>query len=308
MYKILLLCTSIFIISVMCFLWNIDCSKSTTIRQFNFNNQAKTNSLASTKRIPDKLVVLTFDDAVASHYTFVRPILKQYGFSATFFITEGFNFKTDKVNYLTWNQVADLNKDGFEIGNHTRDHVIINEQSLGQLLFQLTSINDSCEYYGIPRPVSFAYPGNFIHARALPILKTAGFSWARRGNIPELSGGEDGRGFAYEPYADDPLLIPSSGIALPAWSLEDFKNAVACAKNGKIAVLQFHGVPDTEHPWVNTTKEQFRSYMDYLRNGKYQVIALRDIARYINPNIRPKDPWDIIIKRKNELTPNTKIF
>ena len=43
--------------------------------------------------IPDKLVVLTFDDSVASHYSVVRPILKRYGFGATFFITEGFSFQ-----------------------------------------------------------------------------------------------------------------------------------------------------------------------------------------------------------------------
>jgi len=46
--------------------------------------------------IPDKLVVLTFDDSVASHYSVVRPLLKLYGFSATFFITEGFSFRTNK--------------------------------------------------------------------------------------------------------------------------------------------------------------------------------------------------------------------
>ena len=40
--------------------------------------------------IPDRLVVLTFDDSVASHATFVAPLLKKHGFGATFFITEGF--------------------------------------------------------------------------------------------------------------------------------------------------------------------------------------------------------------------------
>ena len=48
---------------------------------------------AARKAIPDRLVVLTFDDSSQSHYTVVRPILKQYGFGATFFITEGFDFK-----------------------------------------------------------------------------------------------------------------------------------------------------------------------------------------------------------------------
>ena len=43
--------------------------------------------------VPDKLVVLTFDDSSASHSTIARPVLKRYGFGATFFITEGFTFK-----------------------------------------------------------------------------------------------------------------------------------------------------------------------------------------------------------------------
>ena len=42
--------------------------------------------------IPDKLVVLTFDDSAKSHYTVARPILLKYKFGATFFITEGFDF------------------------------------------------------------------------------------------------------------------------------------------------------------------------------------------------------------------------
>lgn len=279
-------------------------SKLIDFKTLSIQKSDKEYSVDMFEKMPDKLVVLTFDDAVASHYTFVRPLLKHYGFSATFFITEGFNFKTDKVHYLTWNQVAVLDKDGFEIGNHTRDHVSINKQSLPQLFDQLSSINDTCKSYGIPCPVSFAYPGNFIDTGALSILKKAGFMWGRRGNIPELSGGEDGRGFFYEPYADDPLLIPSSGIALPAWTLDDFKTAVAGAKNGKVAVLQFHGVPDTEHPWVNTTEEQFRLYMEYLYKEKYEVIALRDLARYINPHIHPRDPWEIITTRKKTLTNN----
>lgn len=56
--------------------------------------------------VPDKLVVLTFDDSKASHYTVVRPLLKKYGFGATFFITEGFTFRTNKEEYLTGTRSA----------------------------------------------------------------------------------------------------------------------------------------------------------------------------------------------------------
>ncbi|MFB3041973.1 MAG: polysaccharide deacetylase family protein, partial [Candidatus Poribacteria bacterium] len=46
--------------------------------------------------IPDRLVVLTFDDGCKSQATFVGPLLKHCGFGATFYITEGLNFLKDK--------------------------------------------------------------------------------------------------------------------------------------------------------------------------------------------------------------------
>ncbi len=46
---------------------------------------AKGKSIAVKKPIPDRLVVLTFDDSAKTHFTTVRPILLTYGFGATFF-------------------------------------------------------------------------------------------------------------------------------------------------------------------------------------------------------------------------------
>ena len=51
------------------------------------------------KPIPDKLVVLTFDDGCKSQATFVAPILKQHNFGATFYITEGLGFLNNKEAY-----------------------------------------------------------------------------------------------------------------------------------------------------------------------------------------------------------------
>src|SRR5215470_10559403 len=113
--------------------------------------------------IPDKLVVLTFDDAVKSHHSVVRPILKKYGFGATFFVTEGFDFPTNKKDYMTWAEIAELHADGFEIGNHTRDHLGVSAKTLPDLPAQVRALAASCEKHGIPAPVSFAYPGNGIY-------------------------------------------------------------------------------------------------------------------------------------------------
>ncbi len=247
--------------------------------------------------VPDKLVVLTFDDSSASHYAVARPVLKRFGFGATFFITEGFTFPTNKKDYLTWEQIAALHRDGFEIGNHTRDHLSITEKTVPRLAEQLAVIAARCREHGMPVPVSFAWPGNKFHVTALPVLQQAGIRFARRGGEPEVPYAVGG-GVAYEPGIDHPLLIPTTGDARPTWSRENLQRAVALARGGRIAVLQFHGVPDGEHPWVNTPRERFEEYMAWLHAEGFTVIAMRDLARYVDEKILPANPLEIMDRRK----------
>jgi peptidoglycan/xylan/chitin deacetylase (PgdA/CDA1 family) len=257
-------------------------------------------AVAGRKPIPDNVVVLTFDDSKASHYIVVRPLLKKYGFGATFFITEGFTFGTNKEEYLTWEQIAELHRDGFEIGNHTRDHMSLTNANLPRLKEQVEAVNAQCAAHGIPTPVSFAYPGNTIDPDAIQMLGELGFRFARRGGAPEYPY-EEGNGFAYEPGRDHPLLLPSAGDARPFWTVENLKRAIGQATNGRVAILQFHGAPDVEHPWVNTPRERFEEYMKYLHDNHFMVIALRDLARYVDWKQRPDDPWRIIEERKKQL-------
>lgn len=254
------------------------------------------------KPIPDKLVVLTFDDSAKSHYTVVRPILLKYKFGATFFITEGFDFRDNKRDYMTWEEIAELHRDGFEIGNHTRDHLGINDKNVPKLAEQLSAIADRCKEHNIPAPVTFAWPGNATSLNAFPILKQHGIRFARRGGAPEYPY-EEGRGFAYQPGADHPLLLPSAGDARPKWTLEDFIRAADQARDGRVAILQFHGTPDTAHSWVSTERQNFDAYMHYLATNNFKVIPLRDLALYAGTTTEPADPLAIINDRQKTLNP-----
>lgn len=253
-------------------------------------------------KIPDRLVVLTFDDSVKSHFTVAAPILKKYGFSATFFVTEGFSFATNKRDYMTWEEIRQLDRQGFEIGNHTRDHLPVTPKNVSQLDEQLRGIDERCAEMGIKKPVTFGWPGNSFAVEALPILRKHGIVFARRGGRPEFPY-EAGRGVALEPGADDPLLIPSAGDARPGWTLDELILAVSQAHDGRIAVLQFHGVPEGEHPWVHTPRERFEEYMRYLHDHGYQVIALRDLARFVDPKKIPANPLAVIERRQEQLRP-----
>jgi len=265
-------------------------------------NPTTNNTPTETKKldpIPDKLVVLTFDDSSKSHFTVARPLLLKYRFKATFFITEGWDFATNKKDYMTWEEIRQLDRDGFEIGNHTRDHLAITDATEKQLSEQLQGIEQRCAEYGIPKPVSFAWPGNARTPKAFETLRAHGILFARRGGEPEFPY-KDGEGVPYEPGRDHPYLLPSAGDARPTWELANFIRAVEQAKNGKIAILQFHGVPDTAHDWVSSSSDRFEGYLRYLAMNDYRVIALRDLAKYVDPQQEPENPQEIIEQRIKE--------
>jgi len=215
-------------------------------------------------------VVLTFDDAPVSHATFVANILKKYKFGATFFICEFPPNFLDKTKYMSWEQIQNLDKMGFEIGNHTAFHTHVSKMDRQQFQESLAYIEDKCKHFGIPRPVTFAYPGYDVNSKDLDVLPQRGYTFARMG-------GER----PYDPLVDDALHVP--GIDANGTDEAHVLESIEQAENGKIVVLTFHGIPDYEHAWVTTPPESFLKYMDYLKEHDYKVIAFRDLNQYIDP-------------------------
>ena len=244
--------------------------------------------------IPDKLVILTIDDSCKSDVTFVAPLLKSYGFGATFFPTEGFRSGEgwDK-KYLTWSDIREIHNMGFEIGNHTHSHPHVTTLSAEELCQELEYIEKRCIEHGIPVPKTFSYPGDSFDLKTKEVLWEKGYLFAVRGVSPEFPDtGKGARGSAYDPGEDHPLQIPCTGYSGPDWGFEDLVWAVEQARDGKIAFIAFHGVPDLDHPWVHTEPSVFKKYMDYLRDNGYTVIALRDMARYVDPRKFTGEPLD----------------
>lgn len=87
--------------------------------------------LRKNEPIPPKTVVLTVDDTYKTFITGAMPILRQYGFPVTLFVN------TDSVgakDYLDWNDLRFLAKEGVEIGNHTATHQSLTDQKRGESL------------------------------------------------------------------------------------------------------------------------------------------------------------------------------
>jgi len=269
------------------------------------NSKAADSSLrprAGLLPIFDQLIVLTFDDGNKSDITYVAPLLKRYGFGATFYITEGFGAAGDRERRLTWEEIKQLHEDGFEIGNHTGSHPNLISLNKEQILAQVKHIEKRCQEHGLPKPTTFAYPGGHHDQKSVEVLAQLGYLFARRGVDPEYPLiPEGGHGPVYDPIEDHPLLVPSTTVSGPNLGFEDLVWAVEQAKDGRIAVLTFHGVPDV-YPHCSTEPATFAEYMKYLHDQECTVIAMRGLAKYVNPNKRPKEPYDAI-KRRLGVTP-----
>ena len=126
------------------------------------------------KKLPEKVVVLTFDDAIETQYSVVMPLLKKYSFGATFFVCEFPPDFADKTKYMSWKQIAQLNHEGFEIANHSKSHTQVTDYGDNmpeKFAADLDSIEQRCLQYGIPRPVTFAYPACTTNPAALEGVK-----------------------------------------------------------------------------------------------------------------------------------------
>lgn len=224
------------------------------------------------KPVPDKTIVLTFDDAVESHASVAAPLLEHYGFGATFYIAEFAEPPfSDKSLYMTWEQIRMLNQNGFEIGNHTGHHIHVPNMDSSKFAEELAYIEEKGIRLGIPKPLTFAYPAYRTAAYAGEVLDLKGYLFARIGGDR-----------AYDPETDHPYLIPS--YTMLADNRELMYEAFDQARNGKIVVLTIHGVPDIAHPWVDTPQALFEEYMLYLFENDFTVLSMRDVAQYIDAN------------------------
>src|SRR5258708_37232004 len=102
-----------------------------TVTQF-IKARAHGASISST--LPERPVVLTFDDGYADFFTEALPVLKRYGFVATLYVPTAFVGGTSRRlqpagesarRMLTWDQLIEISASGVECGgpNNLLHHI-----------------------------------------------------------------------------------------------------------------------------------------------------------------------------------------
>ncbi len=146
--------------------------------------------------LPEKPIMITFDDGYYNNLYYALPILQKYDMKAVISVVGIFSDTLahndpgiPSYSYLTWDNINTLIESGIiEIGNHTYQfHSCKNRKGCTRLAgeseedYQRILMSDLEKLQDLLRincgmvPISFAYPYGSICRESIPVLKVMGF-------------------------------------------------------------------------------------------------------------------------------------
>jgi len=133
---------------------------------------------ASRCSLPEHAFAITFDDGSASIYSQAFPLLQQFGFSATAFLTVGENSSTgsdtrlpgrEGRTMLSWGEIREMQRHGIAFGAHTLTHPNLArlppDRAEAEMARSQSVIADAL---GVAVP-TFAYPYGYYNDRTREI-------------------------------------------------------------------------------------------------------------------------------------------
>ncbi|MBI2021789.1 polysaccharide deacetylase family protein [Candidatus Daviesbacteria bacterium] len=126
--------------------------------------------------LPDKSIILTFDDGYVDFYVNAYPILRKYNLHATSFIPTGL---IGQGYYLNWDQIKEMDASGLiSFQSHSVTHADLPSLSSDQLKYQLAESKKTLEAQ-LGKPVNFmAYPYGTSNSTVWQAAKEAGYMGA----------------------------------------------------------------------------------------------------------------------------------
>jgi peptidoglycan/xylan/chitin deacetylase (PgdA/CDA1 family) len=125
--------------------------------------------------LPQRAVVLTFDDGYEDNYRVAFPILKELGMTGTFFVVTDF---IGRPGYMSWEQLREMELHGMSIESHSVDHADLTSVSKAELERQLKQSRRLLEQQ-LVRPVRYlCYPSGKYNPAVMTAAQAAGYEGA----------------------------------------------------------------------------------------------------------------------------------
>ena len=119
------------------------------------------------QQLPEKPIILTFDDGYEDNWRVVLPMLEERRMKAVFYMVTN---SIGQPGYLTWDNLFDMERRGMEIGSHTANHLPLTTLSPEKQREELRLSKLMLEWKGMKTIYSFSYPNGSYNAGVVAML------------------------------------------------------------------------------------------------------------------------------------------
>lgn len=126
--------------------------------------------------LPDRPIILTFDDGYRDNYDNAFPLLRQHQMKATFFIVSDF-IDEARPEYISWDMAREMLAAGMSIESHSRNHATLRKRDNDYLVWQILGSLETIEYELGVRPRFISYPAGEYDQATIEIARGANY-WA----------------------------------------------------------------------------------------------------------------------------------
>ena len=158
--------------------------------------------------LPEKPLIITFDDGYVDNYTTALPLLEKYGMKATVFMVVN---DIGKEGYLTLDHLKELEKRNIEIGSHTANHLPLVTLSNEKKKEEIELSKLLMEWKGLKTIFFLAYPNGKFDDECQVFLKESNYLGALTGKA------------GLNTEKTNPYLLHRINVPNPTFGLLEFK-------------------------------------------------------------------------------------
>jgi peptidoglycan/xylan/chitin deacetylase (PgdA/CDA1 family) len=160
-------------------------------RQMQWLRDASIRGISISEALGEKMargIAVTFDDGCETDLLVAAPILQEFAFNATFYITTGF---LGRSGYLVASQLRQLSEAGFEIGCHSMTHPCLSDLSELDLDREIADAKTELEQLIGRRVKHFSCPGGRWSSQVSAVARRAGYGSVATSRISVNRPGSD---------------------------------------------------------------------------------------------------------------------
>ena len=193
--------------------------------------------------LPEKPVILSFDDGYEDNHRVVLPMLEEHGMKAVFYVVTN---DIGLPGYMTWDNLFDMERRGMEIGSHTANHIPLTTLPPEKQREELRLSKLMLEWKGLKTIYSFSYPTGAYDEGIVTML-------AEEDYLTAVTGEAGLNNVETNPYLLHRVNIPPPHFGLTEFRLRLMKADIAARLDVRLAQL-----PDGVRMGIETLRAKLR--------------------------------------------------